>query len=128
MASVTSIVRVHEKFTPEQVVTACKKAKGLITVAARHLECDPSTIRNYKKRYASVRIAIDEEREGVLDLAEARLYQAIDRGEPWAISLILKTVGKDRGYVESIDQNIKGSVGHYIIDIGPSDDSSATPE
>jgi len=128
MASALSIVKPQEKFTAEQVADACHKAKGLVTVAARQLNCDPMTIRNYAKRYASVRDALKEAREGIIDLSEARLFQAIDRGEPWAISLILKTVGKDRGYVESIDQNIKGSVGHYIIDIGPSDDSSATPE
>ena len=118
----------QEQFTPEQMITAITSSKGLVTVAARQLQCDPQTIRNYAKRYASVRDALKEQREGMADLAEARLFQAIDRGEPWAIRLFLMTVAKERGYVESIDQNIKASVGHYIIDIGPSDDSSATPE
>jgi hypothetical protein len=96
-----SLVRkVNEKFTPEVMADALMKSKGLISVAARHLECDVNTVRRYIKQYASVQKAKDEAREGIKDLAEARLFQAIDRGEPWAVGMLLRTVGKDRGYVE----------------------------
>jgi len=40
-------------------------------------------------------------RETVLDKAETRLFNAIERDEPWAIAFCLKTLGKRRGYHES---------------------------
>lgn len=40
------------------------------------------------------------QREVRIDNAEHQLDQATDRGEPWAIALTLRTLGKGRGYVE----------------------------
>lgn len=90
----------NEKYAPEQVADALERSKGLVSVAARSLGCDTNTIRRYIAKYVSVQKAKDEAREGIKDLAEARLFQAIDRGEPWAVGMLLRTVGKDRGYVE----------------------------
>ena len=39
-----------------------------------------------------------EAREGILDQAEKKLYERINEGERWAITLILSTLGKHRGY------------------------------
>jgi hypothetical protein len=33
-------------------------------------------------------------------MAEAKLMQAVDKGEQWAITMILRTLGRERGYVE----------------------------
>ena len=35
-----------------------------------------------------------------MDTAELSLYNAILRGEAWAVTLALKTLGRDRGYIE----------------------------
>jgi hypothetical protein len=123
--SVLSTLRpTAQKFTPEQVAEALLRSKGLITVAARALDCDPATVRNYIKRYASVAKAKEESREGIKDLAEARLFQAIDKGEAWAIAMLLRTVGRDRGYVERSEIEHGGRVGIYEVDIGASDSTT----
>jgi hypothetical protein len=108
----------HQQFKAEEVAAALLAAKGLVSVAARTLGCTPHTVRNYIARYASVAAAQREARESILDLTEARLFQAIDKGEPWAITSTLRTIGKDRGYVERIEQDHRGSIGTYQIDIG----------
>ena len=36
----------------------------------------------------------------MVDLAEQKLWESIQNGEAWGITLCLKTIGKDRGYVE----------------------------
>ena len=36
----------------------------------------------------------------MVDTAELKLWQCIQNGEAWGITLCLKTIGKDRGYVE----------------------------
>lgn len=115
-----------ERYTAEQMVDALLKAKGLVSVAAKMLGCTPRTVHAYINRYATVAQAKTEAREGILDMAEARLFQAIDKGEPWAISSILRTLGKERGYVERTEQDHRGSVDHFIVNIGGDDSSTGT--
>ena len=45
----------------------------------------------------------------MVDLAEQKLWESIQHGEPWGITLCLKTLGKDRGYVER--QEVSGQAG-----------------
>ena len=78
----------------------------MIAAAARQLGCDRETIYDYKKKYPHIDQTLDAERELQLDLTELRLFQAIDKGEPWAIKLYLTTIGRSRGYTT------KQGVGH----------------
>lgn len=96
------------KFTVTQVVDAIKDAKGFLSTAARHLDCDYKTVQNYAKRYPTVQEAINEERETVKDLAEGSLFSEIKNGNITAIIFYLKTQGKDRGYVERQEFTGKG--------------------
>ena len=59
-----------------------------------------STIYRMMERHPDVAEAVDEARDYTTDIAEAALYRAIRRGEPWAVQFYLKTQGKRRGYVE----------------------------
>jgi len=95
----------QERYTADQVRRALLDAKGLVTVAARRLDCAPDTVRAYMRRYATVAAAVKEAREGIVDLGEVRLFQAVDRGEPWAIKTVLTMFGKDRGYIETTNLN-----------------------
>ena len=90
-----------ERYTVPQIITALQQARGMVTVAARSLGCNPQTVRNYIARHATVAQALHEERERTTDVAELALYKAIQQGEAWAVSLYLKTQGRDRGYVET---------------------------
>jgi len=90
-----------ERYTVPQIITALQQARGMVTVAARSLGCNPQTVRNYIARHATVAQALHEERERTTDVAELALYKAIQQGESWAIALYLKTIGRDRGYVET---------------------------
>jgi hypothetical protein len=89
-----------QRYTAQQVAQALIETKGMVFIAAQRLGCDPETIRNYCKRYPSVQAAKDAERGRMVDLAELKLYQSIQNGEAWGIAFALKTIGKDRGYVE----------------------------
>jgi hypothetical protein len=90
----------HQRYTAKQVADALIETKGMLFVAAQRLGCDPETIRNYCRRYPSVQAVRDALRGQMVDLAELKLWQSIQNGEAWGITLCLKTLGKDRGYVE----------------------------
>jgi hypothetical protein len=96
----------RQRYTAAQVADAITAAKGMITIAARQLNCDVDTILNYCKRYAMCEKAKKGARDEVLDEAELRLYAAIRRDEPWAITFYLKTVARSRGYAERLDLNV----------------------
>jgi hypothetical protein len=89
-----------QRFTPAQVASVLVATKGLTFLAAKRLKCDPSTIDNYCKRYPSVQAVKDAQRGQMIDLAEQKLFESIQQGEAWGITLCLKTIGKHRGYVE----------------------------
>jgi len=96
----------RNRYTAGQVIEALKASRGLVYIAAERLQCDPDTVMNYCKRYPTVEAAKHDARGALLDKAEVRLFEAVDRGEGWAIAFCLKTVGRSRGYGERLDLNI----------------------
>ena len=87
-----------EWFTQEQVVAALKAARGLVAPAAKRMQCDEKTVRNYLARYPELRLIAQEFRSGLVDVAEGKLAQALHAGDFRAVRLVLITLGKDRGY------------------------------
>ncbi len=57
--------------------------------------------------------------EGVLDLAEAKLIEKIERGDLTAIIFYLKTIGKKRGYVEKMEvkNDINLSISELLVNV-----------
>lgn len=90
----------HEKFTVPQIEAALRATHGQITLAADNLGCAYNTVRRYVDKSPTLQGIIVHYRERRVDTAELKLENAINNGEPWAITLTLKTVGKDRGYTE----------------------------
>jgi hypothetical protein len=92
------------RYSATEVAQALIDTKGMVYIAAQRLGCTVETIRLYCKRYPSVQAARDAQRGMMLDAAELKLWQSIQNGEPWGIAFALKTIGKDRGYVERHEQ------------------------
>lgn len=92
-----------EKYTVKQIIDALRATKGMVSLAARKLECEAQTVRNYIKRHPTIAEAQKEIRESTTDVAELSLFKAIQEGQPWAVALYLKTVGRDRGYADRVD-------------------------
>lgn len=89
-----------EQFTAGQMIEALRATKGMKGPAAKKLGCHRDTVDNYAKRYPTVQKVINEEREMMLDIGELSLARAAQNGEAWAVCFLLKTQGKNRGYVE----------------------------
>jgi hypothetical protein len=51
--------------------------------------------------------------EELNDIAELKLRQAVQKGEPWSIKYQLSTQGKKRGYIER--QEITGEDGNELV-------------
>ena len=98
------------RYTAQQMIDALKATRGLVYLAAKALGCDPDTVQSYCKRFPTVERAKHDARGTLLDVAEERLWQAVQRGDAWAITFALKTLGKGRGYVERQELAHEGQV------------------
>ena len=106
------------RFTPEAIIAALTKSRGLISAAARALRCDRKTIERACRKYPKVRVTLHEQRELQLDRAELSLFKAINDGHAWAILFYLKTHGRQRGYSEKIEHGGDLAHNHFAIDAG----------
>lgn len=98
--------------TAEKIIIALKEAKGLLTLASRKAGVSYTTINRYANEFPSVREAVEEAKETMLDFAEGKLFEKINKGDTVAILFYLKTQGKRRGYIER--QELSGEGGGAI--------------
>jgi hypothetical protein len=97
-----------EKYTVAQMVAAIQQNKGFLYLAAKSLGCHHSTLLDYRTRYPEVAAAFKVQRGEMIDTGELALYNAVLKGEAWAVCFLLKTQAKDRGYVERQEHTGKG--------------------
>ena len=102
-----------EHSTAAQIITALETTKGMMYLAAKRLGCSYQTLVNYCKRYPTIQMARDAQRGEMIDAAELVLWNSIHAKEPWAITFTLRTIGKDRGYIER--QEVTGEDGHAVV-------------
>jgi hypothetical protein len=93
-------------FSKAQVKAALESSRGLASIAARKLSCSHQTVLNYMKRYPDVAAVAQRAREAMTDVAEMKFWNALAKGEQWAVTLQLKTQGRERGYVEQHDFHV----------------------
>lgn len=115
----------NQQYTVEQIKAALHKSQGLISLAAEALGANYTTIYRRVKKSKELREIISGYRLRRVDRAEIGLDAALARGEPWAIALVLKTLGKNRGYVEREEHTGKGGGPIETSDVGLSDDERA---
>jgi len=101
------------KFSTQQIVEALESVNGMIYLAARKLGCTPKTIYNRMAKSEIIRETVEDSRGELIDISEQKLRAAVLNGEPWAVALVLKTLGKKRGYVER--QELTGADGADLM-------------
>lgn len=88
------------RISDKKIIETIISTNGALYLAAKKLECSPQTIYNRMAKNPKIKAIVEDHRGETVDIAEQKLRQAILNGEPWAIALELKTIGKTRGYVE----------------------------
>jgi len=99
-------------YRTEDIIKALEETHGMIYLAANALGCSPHTIYRRAEKNKKVQEVIDVQRGKLIDKAELKLEQAVMNGEPWAVTLTLKSLGKNRGYVER--QEVTGKDGEGV--------------
>jgi hypothetical protein len=116
------------QYRTTDLISALERTHGMIYLAAKELGCDPSTIYRRAEKDKKIRHTIDSFRGQIIDKAELKLETAVMNGEPWAITLALKTIGKNRGYVEKQEIESGGKVEIIVRHNDRAEPSHLTPE
>ena len=94
----------------ESIAQALLRHHGNIAAAARSLGASRTTIYARLKEHSELVAARLEGEESLKDKAEAQLVKLIEEGNLGAICFFLKCKGKDRGYVERLEQDVRSQV------------------
>ena len=84
----------------ELIKQALSESRGIVAVAARMLNMTRQALHNRISRNKELKDHLESERESMLDFAENKLFDNIEKGDSGSIFFYLKCQGKKRGYVE----------------------------
>jgi hypothetical protein len=90
----------NPELNKENLLIALQNNAGLISKACRAVGISNNQYYLYYKNDPDFKEKVDQIKEGVLDLAESKLYELIQEKNPQAIFFFLKYRGKERGYTD----------------------------
>jgi hypothetical protein len=96
------------KLTVRRVADAIRLYKGNVSAVAQSFERSRTAVYNFVRRHSELAQALIDAREAMKDNVESRFHLDCLKDEPaYQTSRIffLKTLAKDRGYVERIEQS-----------------------
>lgn len=82
----------------DAIYVALQNHKGNISAVARDLDRSPAVIRKRVKEHKELNALHDELRQAVIDKAEDNIFEAVEKGDLVQSALIVRTLGKDRGW------------------------------
>ena len=98
--------------TKKRLLDALEKSLGVVSDACRAAKVHRDTFYRYKNEDPEFAAQVESMSDVALDFAESALYEQIKNGVPSSTIFYLKTKGKRRGYVETmnIDQTNRNAV------------------
>ena len=83
------------KYTAKQFLDAIPGSGGIITTIAKRVGCTWNTAQKYIKKYPRVTQAYEDERDAIIDMAEATLLKSIREGNTQDAKWFLERKRKD---------------------------------
>ena len=90
----------------KQVLKALNDGMGIVSYACKVCNISRNTFYVWKNNDEVFAHECEIIQENTIDNVESKLFKAISKGNLTAIIFYLKTHGKKRGYVESINNNV----------------------
>jgi len=107
-----------------RIESALLRYKGLQYLSADYLGITRADLAARLEADSRLQEIAEDQRGKLLDKAESKLMDAIENGEKWAITLALKTIGRDRGYIERQEisniHQVRLQIVEEIVDINGS--------
>ncbi len=95
----------------QDFIKALQRAGGNVTYACKSVNVSRQTYYNWMNEFDDFKKEVDDVRESLIDMAESVLLKEIkDARNITATIFFLKTVGRERGYVERQEMEIDGDM------------------
>lgn len=98
------------------VLIALEKSLGVVTAACKQAGVGRTQFYEWLRTDEEFAKQVEEIRDVTLDFAESALYQQIKKGNTAATIFLLKTKGKNRGYIERQEVDL-GTDNHFRIEV-----------
>lgn len=93
----------------KQIIDIYKKKGTNVSATCEALNISRKTFYDWKKTKPKLKEAIDEVDESMLDFAESKLMKKIHDDDTVCIIFYLKTKGRNRGYIERVENQVETS-------------------
>lgn len=110
------------RITLKRFEKACEGSFGIISVIAKKLGVDRSTVYKFLEREPEAQKILEKARDEILDEAEQKLAQAVKDGQRWAIRFLLATLGSKRGYVKKVEMDLPNPPTINFVEVKPNVD------
>lgn len=91
----------------DQIASVYAKKAGNVSATCAALGIDRNTFTAWRRKFPELNSLLTEVDESLIDFSENKLIECINERNLTAIIFYLKTKGRNRGYIEQVDQNIK---------------------
>ena len=93
----------------EELAELLKKAFGNVSAVARELNVTRQSLWARINKSKSLQDAVEEARETIVDIAESKLFKAVEAGMEWAVKRVLDSKrGQDRGWRPPMQIQVDG--------------------
>lgn len=94
----------------KKLIKALIKHLGIVTKACDEIGISRNQFYQYCKSDPAFKAEVDDINEITLDFVEDKLFQNIKEGDKASIMFYMKYRGRNRGYTDSSDINVSGSL------------------
>ena len=94
----------------KKVEEAIEGTGGIQTIVANRCQVSRQALNQFLKKYPKLLQKLEEERDSIVDLAEAKLRTRLNEGSDFLIWKTLSTKGKSRGYGEKTELGVTGNL------------------
>lgn len=88
------------------IIEALEKSLGVVTTACKKVGIGRTQFYHWLKTDEDFAKEVDDIQNIALDFAESQLHKQIGDGNTSATIFYLKTKGKNRGYIERVEQDV----------------------
>ena len=94
-----------KKYTKDEVLDAIEGSAGILLTISKRLQCTWDTAQRWVNKWEETKVALKNEGEKVLDMAEGQVLKAVQGGDLQTAKWVLARKGKERGWGE--DNSLK---------------------
>lgn len=95
------------KISNKLIVSTYEKKGCNVSATCVALGIERRTFYNWRQKYPALDEKLKEAEESIIDFTESKLVEKVNDGDITAIIFMLKTRGKRRGYVETVENKVQ---------------------